>query len=174
MPNPPHHPLARRDAADGDRWARCHARASWHTSLRSRGVSQTCIVSVVGSGLGLSRAHRLRCHGAMVERGRITHRLPSFSPPLPAGTPIHSRTRAALLFASLCCLGGSSGSLSRRAKQFGCMSRSHWTWPRRETDCDCEVQAVSGDQMIIGFSSRPAFRPQRTRCMHPRQKKDVH
>ncbi len=68
----------------------------------------------------------------------------------------------------------SSGSLSRRAKQFGCMSRSHWTWPRRETDCDCEVQAVSGDQMIIGFSSRPAFRPQRTRCMHPRQKKDVH
>ena len=79
-PNPPHHPLARRDAADGDRWARCHARASWHTSLRSRDVSQTCIVSVVGSGLGLSRAHRLRCHGAMVERGRITHRLPSFSP----------------------------------------------------------------------------------------------
>ena len=41
----------------------------------------------------------------------------------------------------------------------------------RETDCDCRMQAVSGDQMIIGFSSRPAFRPQRTRCMHPRRPK---
>ncbi len=41
----------------------------------------------------------------------------------------------------------------------------------RETDCDCRMQAVSGDQMIIGFSSRPAFRPQRTGHMHPRPKK---